>query len=412
MSITPRNLDDLVAEARKHLVPETHDATYDWESLDRALEVRGAARTFASLGRASQSGARWAALSGVALAAAAAAVLFLRPSPPAIRAGAAATQQIAASVASAPDDGFRIVSSRGELRGVSSPIHLGDRIETGANEVSFISHSPSEPARQSVAWRVEAHSRLVVASARAPLGLTLENGAVEADVARVSQGEAFVVDVGSVRVAVKGTHLRVARSGDRATIDLTEGTIAIGAIPEAGLTTGKLVTAPAHVEIDLLHPAELRIVTASEAVRSEASAPALRVAPPARAGDRPVVASPTPSPALPLLPIAPASSAAPAASPVAAVAARAPTVAPENRHPEEIVRAAVRACIDANVPSGPVRVVINTTLTLDMDSNGGIARARFEPPLSPEVQRCASASIYKTRFPGSTTERISIAAER
>ena len=38
--------------------------------------------------------------------------------------------------------------------------------------------------------------------------------------------------------------------------------------------------------------------------------------------------------------------------------------------------------------------------------------ARFDPPLSPEVQTCAAEVIYKTRFKGSTLEHIKITAER
>ena len=401
MSSTPRNLDDLVTEARQHLVPDAHATSHDWQALEGAIDTRAhePARLDGLEPRhRARRGNRWALASGVALAAAAAATLVFRPAPPPVR--EAAPEAIAATVESAPG-GFRILSARGE-RGVSSPLHVGDRIETGAASVSFVSRSESQPSQPSVAWQVEAQSQLVVASARAPLGLTLENGAVEADVARVPRGEAFVVDVGPVRVAVKGTHLRVARVGDHATVDLTEGTIAIGAIPASGLTTGRLVTAPAHVEIDLLRPTELR-VTDGEAVRARAFDHDVRVAaaqPSARAMTPPPPVTSTVTPPVPRP--APGATGKPLAT----------SAAPDLRAPDEIVRDAIRACIDKHIASGPVRVMINSTLTLDIEAGGAVKLARFEPPLAPEVQQCASGTIYKTRFPGATIERIAIAAER
>ena len=81
--------------------------------------------------------------------------------------------------------------------------------------------------------------------------LALRVGAVEAQVTPVAMGEAFAVDVDGVRVAVHGTHLRVARAergGSWVVVDLSEGVISVGAPPKAGSTMGVLVTAPAHVE--------------------------------------------------------------------------------------------------------------------------------------------------------------------
>ncbi len=64
----------------------------------------------------------------------------------------------------------------------------------------------------------------------------------------VASGEAFAVDVDGARIAVHGTHLRVARVMDHVTIDLTEGVISLGEAPRVGSTIGTLITAPAHAE--------------------------------------------------------------------------------------------------------------------------------------------------------------------
>jgi hypothetical protein len=407
VSRAPRPFDSLLAEARRHLVPDSHGPDHDWSAADAALHRRLAEGP----GRSPSIARRppiVAIASGVALAAAAAATLVFRPLPAPVRSGT--TLEIAGSVDSIPGPGaLRVVGASGELRGASSPIHVGDRLATAAEDVSFVSRS--DVGALAVAWRVERESTLLVTRARAPLGLTLESGAVEADVAKVARGEAFVVDVGPVRVAVKGTHLRVARSGDRASVDLTEGTIAIGPIPEAGLTEGKLVRAPAHVELDLVRPDPVRLVGGSETVRARAfDHDSHVVAGPARGPiDAPAPAAPTDSAA---------SSASPSPSPIApppsaSVSSAVPSAAaPARRMPAEIVREAVAACIAKNIPAGPVRVVISSSLTVEVDRRGVVKVARFDPPLSPEVEACASSSIYETHFAGVTTERISIVVER
>src|SRR5258708_4662206 len=77
-------------------------------------------------------------------------------------------------------------------------------------------------------------------------------------------GEAFAVDVvnpdgTSSRIAVHGTHLRVARDGDHVVVDLSEGVVSIGAPARVGSTYGELVTAPAHAELTAGVSASLRV---------------------------------------------------------------------------------------------------------------------------------------------------------
>lgn len=388
-------LDRVVDEAREHLVPSSHGPRHDWRAADEALFDRISREP--PLTAAVAPVARrpvFAIASGVALAAAAAATLIFRPAPPAPRAGAS---EVVATIAIGA--GARIVSPTGEVRSANSPLHVGDRLTTDGEAVGFLSRS--ETGAQAVAWRVERDSNLTVGHARAPLGLALEGGAVEADVAKVKQGEAFVVDVGPVRVAVRGTHLRVGRDHDHATVDLSEGTIAIGPIPAVGLTEGTLVKAPAHVDIDLTRPDALRIENGAAAVR-------------ARAFEHDVTA-----PVAPVAAIVPPS-AVPMTAPPPRVVPRPTTTAPlkpqvpaDTRAPNEIVADAVRACIEKNIPTGPVRVTVTTSLLLDVDPSGAVKLARFEPPLPPEVQSCASDTIYKTRFASSGgSEQIGITVER
>jgi hypothetical protein len=55
-----------------------------------------------------------------------------------------------------------------------------------------------------------------------------------------------------------------------------------------------------------------------------------------------------------------------------------------------------------------VTVVVRTTLRLELDDDGSVRAARFDPPVAPDVNACAATSIYKVRFPHGGTEAISI----
>src|SRR5262249_16961537 len=132
---------------------------------------------------------------------------------------------------------------------------------------------------QKVTWLIEQDAPQQTRAARAHVNLTgepfvlgLEHGSIEAQVAPVPVGEAFAVDVetehGLGRVAVHGTHLRVTRAGNRVSVDLTEGVVAIGVPPRTGVTTGTVVTAPAHVELDATDLRTLEVDHSPAAVRS------------------------------------------------------------------------------------------------------------------------------------------------
>lgn len=393
----PRSIDRVVDEARRHYGPDTHGDGHDWSAADAALFARIAREPRE---RTPERRPILAIATGVALAAAAAATLFFRPAPAPIRDGGA---QAASLVGAA--EGLRIVGANGAVRSVSAPLVLGDRVETGRDAAGFV--SLDEHGQRAVDWRVEGATRLAIARVRTPLGLALERGAVEADVTKVKSGEAFVVDVDGTRVAVRGTHLRVARDGARATVDLSEGTIAVGPIPAAGLTEGSLIKAPAHVEIDLAHGGAVTVDTHAAAVRARAFDHDVRDAR-AAATTSPTEGSTASEPAAPDTALAP-----PIVPRPTTTAPLKPAASADPRTPNAVVGDAVLACIEKHVPASARHVTITSTLVLDIDSTSGSVKiARFDPPLPPEVQTCSSETIYKTRFTGSTSERIAIRAER
>jgi hypothetical protein len=50
------------------------------------------------------------------------------------------------------------------------------------------------------------------------------------------------------------------------------------------------------------------------------------------------------------------------------------------------------------VRTAGVVVTVSSRVELQVDSGGMVQSARFDPPLAPEVQECAAATIYRTRF--------------
>jgi hypothetical protein len=43
-------------------------------------------------------------------------------------------------------------------------------------------------------------------------------------------------------------------------------------------------------------------------------------------------------------------------------------------------------------------VVVSTTVHLGVGPDGAVTSARFDPPVAPDVNACASGAIYKARF--------------
>lgn len=392
----PTALDVVTAEAREHLEPRE----IDWSRLE--------ARVMASVeeerpplvtetAQAGTRGARIRQIGAIALAAAAAVALFVRrdrdvtPAPSAV-VSAPAPEAVVASA-------LRATEGSGEVRvnsTLATPgyvVHAGDAIAVDGARGVF------ERAGK-VSWLMEADSahgpaRARVKAAADALVLALEHGAIEAQVVPVPAGEAFAVDVATehnlVRVAVHGTHLRVARSGSRVVVDLTEGVIAIGAPPRTGITVGTTVTAPAHVELDANDLGTLRIDHTPSAVRA-----AIPLGPKAEA------AHASAPPTLPHVSVPAAPSVKAVAVPSAPVANLAP---PPTISPREAIAAAVRTCAAERMRPGSVRVTVSSTLHLAVSADGAVESARFAPPLSPEIQACAAQAIYKVKVdePGTVT---------
>jgi hypothetical protein len=391
-------LDRLIREVREDLGKETAKSL-DWNRVDRALFARIEHEVRAQ--RAVHSGGRvtWAAGALALSAAAAAALVVGRASEHrALEPTQTASDESAGTVTSVDGDGELLVDGKPASPGLS--LRLGDVVEArGAVRAAF-----ERPGK--VTFFLERGSRATVEHVQGALVLALERGAIEAQVVPVPRGEAFAVDVEHARVAVHGTHLRVARqpqpngaasdASSLVTVDLTEGVVSVGEAPRIGSTSGTLVTAPAHAEFAADDAqGTLQVSHDPGAVR-----PAIALGPLTQ-GKQP------PPPPLAAAPATRSESPEPHPGTVVAASPRiesraAPAAVPQGPSPdpnaEATLAAAVRACLAERPSAANVTVSVATTLRLGLRDDGSVRSAWFDPPVAPDVNACAVQSIYKMRF--------------
>jgi hypothetical protein len=397
-------LDALVAEAKEHFDVGPKDV--DWSRLEAklmtAIEEERPARA-----------ARWKRDSvlracGIALASAAAIAVFVHKERENERehasvSAAKSTPEMARGTLGEHASSLRSIEGSGVARVNEHAVVPGHGLRPG--DVIDVAGARAVFERgHKVTWLIEGRdghagqagaARASVKAAEESLVLGLDDGAIEAQVTPVPQGEAFAVDIATdhslVRVAVHGTHLRVTRTGDRVLVDLTEGVVSIGVPPRVGVTYGTLVTAPAHVELDATDLRTLRV---------EHGAGAIRAAIPLGPRETASAAQPE-APALtaPLVPTAVANHGAIPRPADAVVAKHEP--AKSKTPPREVIAAAVRECAAARSRSGDdihVTVTVTSDLHLNVSSTGEVVSAQFSPPLLPEIQTCAASVIYKTKL--------------
>jgi len=222
----------------------------------------------------------------------------------------------------------------------------------------------------------------------------------------VPSGEAFAVDItdasGRVaRVAVHGTHLRVARAGDHVVVDLTEGVVTVGRAPRAGSTYGTLVTAPAHVEFDVADVESVHVDHTPTDVR-----PAVVLA----WSDRPAAVSQNaqqqPYVAMAPVDIEGTKPEPHISAPQVKIDRPANTPAPEpavEPNAIEKIETAVRACFAqgaSQLPEGSPEVHISVSTDLSFTPEQGVVHTfAFTHPLSRSEQQCVATTIFATRFP-------------
>lgn len=213
--------------------------------------------------------------------------------------------------------------------------------------------------------------------------VSLDRGALTADVVPQPVKETFVVLVDRTRIAVHGTRFRVERQGGDVLVDVTEGVVAVG---PAGGGPGRKLSAPATGRFDL-----------TGTPRDDADTSATSSAPRARPHAQPRAARPD----------------------EALEPTRKETPAPVENEPDEEterratsfeagtarVEAAVRVCFEeGSVDRGDLRVSAQTSMTLEVDGTGRLVHIAFTPPLSPTVMSCVGDKTADLRFPTGPTD--------
>jgi len=376
-----RALDDVVREMRE----ATEHPEVDWERVEAKLFARVKAEAEEKKRRAAHP--MWLPVAGVLAAAAAAALFVGRPREATLDAPTVQAEPAAGTIVGRDGDGEVLVNGSAAAAGTS----VGARavVETRGGARALIERAGADGAK-TVAFWVEPMSRIVVTRTQGTLVLSLERGAVEAKVAPATQGEPFAVDVGTSRVAVHGTELRVAREGARVVIDVNEGVVAIGATPRSGETRGSTVAAPAHAEFAADDVATLKVDHTPSSVR-----PAVAFAIPVAATAPTVALAPTSS--APAPPPAPTTPPLVATAPKPAPSAQ-PAVIEPDPHAETSIARGIRACIAARPPAPGVKLTVSTVVDVTIADDGFIQRARFDPPLAPDTQACATSALYRVRF--------------
>lgn len=400
-----RLLGELVDEAREAAREP------DWNRVEASLFARVEREASEMRALASHRGrpGAWLLLGGVA-AAAAAVAFFAQTSEHATAQGNGGISNAPLAIGS--------MSSAGDLtlqKGGGEVLVAGAKARTGAHArigETIGTHGAKAvfeaPGR--VSWLLEDESSVNVTRAGAvgtPVVLALRQGALEAQVAPVASGEAFAVDVEGVRVAVHGTHLRVARDGERVVVDLSEGMVSIGAPPKSGSTYGTLVTAPAHIEFqaDALGTS-LRVDHAAIAVRRAVDLDSVM--------DEDTTSSVTPLPAAATRDdVRPTT--APQRTISASFQAKRPTAAVPNPNAESDIAAAIRALIARHKTPSDVKLTVSSTngapepsVTLTLHDDGSVDMILFDPPFVSEDQSAAEKFIRKQRFVPSAGRKVSI----
>jgi hypothetical protein len=411
-------LDRLVDQARQDLEPRVSDAA--WSAMEERLMARMTAERAALVDEvnvtsiASRRRARFFQIGAAALAVAAAIAVFVRKD----QAGSGLGEGQASIVADPSVSALRSTEGAGSVR--VSGVAASPGLELRAGDVIEVDGARAVLERpRKVQWLLERTApgaagtvgRARVKSAGESLVLGLDDGAIEAQVTPVPSGEAFAIDIATekalVRVAVHGTHLRVARTGSQVTVDLSEGVVSIGAPPRAGSTYGTLVTAPSHVEFDAASlDSTLKVDHAPASVRA-----AVALAPheaPVAARTEPVnVAPPAANEAAPGVP----ATVPRPEGPRGAAPTRPEVVKPTGKpaiSAREAIAVAIRECAAARRRPENVRVTVSSSLTLKIAAGGAVETARFEPPLLPEIQTCAAAAIYKAQLEDSAGGSVTI----
>jgi hypothetical protein len=252
-----------------------------------------------------------------------------------------------------------------------------------------------------VEWTLAPGSVLRVRSIGLGHTVELERGSLRAEVTPrdASEGlvEAFAVEVAGTRVAVHGTAFSVTRQEDRVVVDVDHGAIAVGPVGHVGATTGHLLIGPSRASFSLDGGRIARFLDGPKPAAVAAIAPAATEAavPPPVA----VAESPAPAPPQAVAGLRPhAAPAHPALSHDGASAASEVSSEPP-RLTADLVAARLQGCFRQAYASPSTLESVTSTLAIELNPDGTVLSARFNPPL-PQISACAGVALRGAFAPG------------
>jgi len=399
---------DSEVRALRQLVDELRDETpppLDWDGMEQRL--LGQIDLEARARRARP--APWSSLVAFAAAAAAVALLITR---------------LGAAPAPGPTDPVTVVDLDQLPAGQTT--EGSTSYPVAALPAAAVVRSQDRPLRFTlpgvVTWELAPHSEVVVHSGSVPHLLTLQRGAVSAEVVPRHDTdrlvETFAIEAGTTRVAVHGTAFSVARHDDHLAVTVAHGTVALGPTGHRGITSRHLLTSPARARVSLRGgvllssppvdsgPLLARLPEPPAPTGQDPLAPPPLAATPAvpdspdGANDAPTAPpSPQGDPAVADVPPSPPASENGAAEPPAA---ELPPALDRNRA-QALVLGCVRAAADGADTSSKTKVTINSRVTVTASDAGTVGAVRFDPPLRPDLQqRCGAALFGQRMAPGTS----------
>ncbi|PIE05875.1 MAG: hypothetical protein CSA75_02460 [Sorangium cellulosum] len=272
-------------------------------------------------------------------------------------------------------------------------------------------------------FRLAPHSRVAIVRLDNRVELNLLEGKVEAEVVRRGTADVFSIRVDRMRVSVHGTLFSVARQDDELRVEVQRGSVAVGPAKRYGSTEGWLVTGPSVGTFSLANRTRLSTsAIVSEPISLEASlastepsteksstgsdlktatgARAERLAKAVHQGELAVKAAGDTNQGRP-----PKSTKDDFGDAVGLPK----TLTKQLASPVlSSIRDGVTACYQDARPLQDSGVVVHahTNIKIRVAPDGHVVFARFDPPLAPTAQACASRLVESARFPRARGESV------
>ena len=267
----------------------------------------------------------------------------------------------------APETPPAPLAAAAALRRDGDNMAVGTRVLAEAREVS-VEHAGR------ATWTLSPSSSALLVDKGERLTVHLERGSVLSQVVPNPKPETFVIEAAGARIAVHGTVFRVSLENGRVLVDVREGIVAVGPL---GGAPAFFLKASAHG--DFASDGRSGSIDGRPVVETSARREGrIKLNPPRVPAAAPSSSSPTP----------------------------AASAEPPNEPSINDIEVGIARIVDATsdcfsrhtqIAEG-VQLTVRTALSLKIGSTGAVSDIDFQPPLSPDAEQCAAASISQLTF--------------